>query len=136
MQQSLDDQLTNLSHASQHAELGTRSVARRSRQGCFGLASETRARVDPPPTNCAVPNASLAVLSATQVLLLSEVRLWSRVSDSERLASATRSVETQLRDVNMSAGRNGCRTTLSCARTRCLSMVMMVSWGIVRYLPL
>ena len=31
----------------------------------------------------------------------------------ERLAGATRCAETQLRDVNMSAGRNGCRTTLS-----------------------
>ena len=43
-----------------------------------------------------------------------------------RLAGATRSVEAQLRGANVSGIRNGCRTPVSCARTRCLGMVMMV----------
>ena len=52
VQQSLDVQLMNLSHGSQHAELGTRAVARRSRQGC--LARVKREHVLIHPTNCAV----------------------------------------------------------------------------------
>ena len=144
----------NLSHGSQHAELGSRSLSRRSEQGCVRRTGETRAQGDPCHELCSSECRSgssggnseggsqrfSAWFNADFYKIIQ--RMWWRSCSGlgflhlVRFVSVTRSVETQLRDVNMSAGRNDGRTTLTCVRTRCLSVGIIVSGDCTRLVAL